>query len=100
MQSRTRVDQDGRVTVEVIDPSDGAVIHAAAPALGEQVVVTALTARSPADIKWSGCENIPAEPDETVELGERASGPVEGGPGVPSEETPDEPDDEPEDQAA
>lgn len=68
MQIRTKVAEDGRVTVEVIDPSDGAVTHAASPALGEQITVTATSAHSPADIEWGGCENIPApEPDAETE---------------------------------
>lgn len=62
MQIVTRVNMEGGVSVEVIDPSDGAVTHAARPAVGEQVTVTATTARSPADIDWSGCEAIP-EPE-------------------------------------
>ena len=68
MQIKTKVDSDGRVTVEVIDPSDGAVTHACSPAVGEQIVVTATTARSPADIQWGSLENIPApEPDAETE---------------------------------
>jgi hypothetical protein len=68
MQIRTKVDNDGRVTVEVIDPSDGAVTHGCSPALGEQITVTATTAHSPADIEWGGCENIPEpEPDAETE---------------------------------
>lgn len=69
MQIKTKVDDDGRVSVEVIDPSDGAVTHAAAPATGEQIVVTATTAHSPADIEFGGCEAIP-EQSETEDSGE------------------------------
>lgn len=78
--------------VEVIDPSDGAVTHAVNVVDGEQVIVTATTAQSPADISVADVEAIPeaevqAETGEgaTAPEGEQAEAPVGEQPGTEAE---------------
>lgn len=73
MQIRTRV-KDGVTVVEVIDASDGAVTHTCQVNEGQQCVVTATTAHSPADIEFGDVEAIPVE-----------DAPTEGGAEVPSD---------------
>jgi hypothetical protein len=61
MQIRTRVDEDGTAVVDVIDASDGAVTHSNVVSAGEQLVVTATSAHSPADIEVGEVESVPAD---------------------------------------
>src|SRR4051794_17525522 len=66
MQIRTRVKQ-GQTVVEVIDPSDGTVVRSEPVANGQQFVVSATAADSPADLEFGEVEPIPdpeAEVDE------------------------------------
>lgn len=69
MQIRTRV-KDGATCVEVVDPSDGAIIRSEAVCEGEQFVVTATSADSPADLTFSDVEAIPEPEAEAAETGE------------------------------
>jgi len=71
MKIVTRVTEEGGVDVEVIDPTDGAVTHACSPAKGEQVVIEATSATSPADISFGGLEAIPEPEAEAAEGGEQ-----------------------------
>ena len=63
MQIRTFV-KDGVCRVEVIDASDGAVTHICEVNEGQQCVVTATTAHSPADIEFGDVEAIPTDESE------------------------------------
>lgn len=56
--------------VEVIDPSDGTVVRTEAVAEGEQVIVTAVSATSPADLEVHGPEAIPEPEAESAETGQ------------------------------
>lgn len=64
MQFRARVDNKNGTTVEVIDPTDGSITHSAILDTDEQIIVTATTANSPADIEFGDVEAIP-EPETT-----------------------------------
>lgn len=66
MQIRVQNQDDVNTYVEVIDPSDGALTHMADLDLGEQIVVTATSARSPADIEFGEVEAIPSEEPEAA----------------------------------
>jgi hypothetical protein len=96
MQIRTQVTSDGDVQVTTIDPSDGRVAHYTSVGCGEQVVVTATTAASPADIEFGEVGPIPTEGED--------SAPAEDAPDTEAESAdagePDGEPDEPEDQAA
>jgi hypothetical protein len=63
-----KVTKDGDAIVEVVDPTDGAVTHSVAICDGEQIIVTATSAHSPADIEFGEVEAIPSdEPDTETE---------------------------------
>lgn len=85
MQIKTTND-GGTAVVEVVDPSDGAITHTASVADGEQIVVTATTAHSPADIEFGEVEATPEPEAEAAEAGEQAEGEQasapEGGEGI------------------
>lgn len=61
---------DATITVEIIDPSDGAVTHKAELHFDDQIVVTATSAHSPADIEFGEVEAIPSDEPEQVDTGE------------------------------
>lgn len=72
---QTKITNDGgTAVVEVVDPSDGAITHTASVADGEQIVVTATTAHSPADIEFGEVEATPEPEAEAAEAGEQAEG--------------------------
>jgi hypothetical protein len=60
--------------VEVIDPSDGTVIRSEDVVEGQQVIVTAVNAHSPADLEVHGPEAIPEPEAESAEAGEAEGG--------------------------
>lgn len=63
--------REAATTVEVVDPSDGAITHMAVLDSEEQITVTATSAHSPADIEFGEVGAIPAaaepEPDAETE---------------------------------
>lgn len=80
---QTKITNDGgTAVVEVVDPSDGATTHTASLADGEQIVVTATTAHSPADIEFGEVEAVPEPEAEAAEAGEQSSTPEDGEPGI------------------
>lgn len=87
--------ESGGVTVEVIDPTDGAVSHTADLPLGGQVAVVATSAHSPADIEFGEVEAIPEVVDEPED--EPAPATDDESPGTadeqPAGETPEDPED-------
>jgi hypothetical protein len=82
---RNQCDQNGFAVVEVIDPSDGAVTHSAPLSADQQIVVTATSAHSPADIEFGEVEAILSEEPEQAataggeEEGEAVAGGAEEG---------------------
>ena len=74
MQIRTRVTDSGGTCVEVIDPSDGAVVRCETVTEGEQFVVTVPGATSPADLQLGECEAIPEPEAEAAEAGDAGNG--------------------------
>ena len=61
-------------TVEIIDSSDGAVTHCLNLEEDQEVVVAAMTARSPADIEVGEVEAIPSETEPEEEAKDEFEG--------------------------
>jgi hypothetical protein len=78
MQIRTR-NTDGTVIVDVIDASDGAIAGSYQVPMNDQLVVTATTAHSPADIEVGAIEPIPTETTDAPPATEGAEPPAAGG---------------------
>lgn len=77
----------GNVTVEGIDPTDGACFKSVAVEDGEQVYVTSAGSTSPADVTFGEVEAIPVAAPEGEGTGDAANGDADAEPAPePSDE--------------